>query len=257
MQSAASDYAAQLRARRTAESRRSGSAALPWIPWLIRQGLGSSRRPTVAAVRSPCRLVLRRCARAMPADGRAHGHSRRARLDRRRGSGLVSTALDYARFCQLLLNGGELDGVRLSRKTIDLMTADHLPNRHPSALRGHGSGLRPPPGRERDIGSSSGTRECFGDARVPCRLTVGPRWAFPAGPGRTAGAGAGRFHGTRLRTLLPTVAETRRRTRRRAAFAQDHRPDDRRSPSEFGILLALLRTWVRASASTRSRTRYR
>lgn len=44
------------------------------------------------------------------------------------GSGLVSTALDYARFCQLLLNGGELDGVRLvSRKTIDLMTADHLP----------------------------------------------------------------------------------------------------------------------------------
>ncbi|HET9533725.1 MAG TPA: serine hydrolase domain-containing protein [Mesorhizobium sp.] len=44
------------------------------------------------------------------------------------GSGLVSTALDYARFCQLLLSGGELDGVRLiSRKTIDLMTADHLP----------------------------------------------------------------------------------------------------------------------------------
>jgi CubicO group peptidase (beta-lactamase class C family) len=43
------------------------------------------------------------------------------------GGGLVSTAADYARFCQLLLNGGELDGVRLvSRKTIDLMTADHL-----------------------------------------------------------------------------------------------------------------------------------
>jgi CubicO group peptidase (beta-lactamase class C family) len=44
------------------------------------------------------------------------------------GAGLVSTALDYARFCQLFLNGGQLDGVRLvSRKTVELMTADHLP----------------------------------------------------------------------------------------------------------------------------------
>ena len=37
------------------------------------------------------------------------------------GSGLVSTASDYARFVQMLLNGGELDGVRiLSPKTVDL-----------------------------------------------------------------------------------------------------------------------------------------
>jgi CubicO group peptidase (beta-lactamase class C family) len=44
------------------------------------------------------------------------------------GGGMVSTAADYARFCQFLLNGGELDGVRLvSRKTIELMTSDHLP----------------------------------------------------------------------------------------------------------------------------------
>jgi len=44
------------------------------------------------------------------------------------GGGMVSTASDYARFCQFLLNGGELDGVRLvSRKTIELMTANHLP----------------------------------------------------------------------------------------------------------------------------------
>ena len=41
---------------------------------------------------------------------------------------MVSTASDYARFCQMLLNGGELDGVRLlSRKTIELMTSQHLP----------------------------------------------------------------------------------------------------------------------------------
>ena len=43
------------------------------------------------------------------------------------GGGLASTAMDYLRFCQMLLNGGELDGVRiLSRKTIELMTSDHL-----------------------------------------------------------------------------------------------------------------------------------
>ena len=43
------------------------------------------------------------------------------------GGGLVSTAGDYARFLQMLLNNGTFDGVRyLSRKTIELMTADHL-----------------------------------------------------------------------------------------------------------------------------------
>jgi CubicO group peptidase (beta-lactamase class C family) len=44
------------------------------------------------------------------------------------GGGLVSTALDYHRFCTMLLNGGELDGARiLGRKTIALMTQNHLP----------------------------------------------------------------------------------------------------------------------------------
>ncbi|MBM3557718.1 MAG: beta-lactamase family protein, partial [Alphaproteobacteria bacterium] len=43
------------------------------------------------------------------------------------GQGMVSTAADYARFAQFLLNKGELDGVRLvSRKTIENMTANHL-----------------------------------------------------------------------------------------------------------------------------------
>jgi CubicO group peptidase (beta-lactamase class C family) len=41
--------------------------------------------------------------------------------------GLYSTAADYVRFCQMLLNGGELDGVRvLGRKTVELMLANHL-----------------------------------------------------------------------------------------------------------------------------------
>jgi len=44
------------------------------------------------------------------------------------GGGMVSTASDYARLCQLFLNGGILDGVRLlSPKTVDLMTSNHLP----------------------------------------------------------------------------------------------------------------------------------
>ncbi len=43
------------------------------------------------------------------------------------GGGLVSTTMDYARFCQMLLNGGTLDGVRLvGRKTLELMASDHL-----------------------------------------------------------------------------------------------------------------------------------
>jgi CubicO group peptidase (beta-lactamase class C family) len=43
------------------------------------------------------------------------------------GGGMLSTAGDYARFSQMLLNGGDLDGVRiLSPKTVALMTSDQL-----------------------------------------------------------------------------------------------------------------------------------
>ncbi len=45
------------------------------------------------------------------------------------GGGLVSTVSDYMAFCRMLLNGGSLGGQQvLSRKTIELMTANHLPN---------------------------------------------------------------------------------------------------------------------------------
>ena len=61
------------------------------------------------------------------------------------GGGLVSTASDYMRFCQMMLNGGELDGVRLlSRKSVELMTANHLTKeliRQGSMTKGHGFGL--------------------------------------------------------------------------------------------------------------------
>jgi CubicO group peptidase (beta-lactamase class C family) len=46
------------------------------------------------------------------------------------GAGAASTATDYLRFTQMLLNGGHLDGTRvLSRPTVELMTSDHLGTR--------------------------------------------------------------------------------------------------------------------------------
>ncbi|MBS0546911.1 MAG: beta-lactamase family protein [Proteobacteria bacterium] len=71
------------------------------------------------------------------------------------GGGMVSTAADYARFLQMFAGGGQLDGVRIiSRKSIDLMTANHLPPDikmgddmyrfealEPSARMGQGFGL--------------------------------------------------------------------------------------------------------------------
>lgn len=45
------------------------------------------------------------------------------------GGGLLSTTNDYYRFCQMLRNGGELDGARLlGPRTLALMTANHLPD---------------------------------------------------------------------------------------------------------------------------------
>ncbi len=54
-----------------------------------------------------------------------------ARPDERKhfsgGGGLYSTVADYARLCQMLLNGGKLDGVRLlSRKTVEAMTTNSI-----------------------------------------------------------------------------------------------------------------------------------
>lgn len=56
------------------------------------------------------------------------------------GAGLVSTARDYAKFGQMLLNGGTLDGARLlSPKTIELMTASHTADLPGSGLIGGGA----------------------------------------------------------------------------------------------------------------------
>jgi CubicO group peptidase (beta-lactamase class C family) len=58
------------------------------------------------------------------------------------GGGLVSTATDYMRFCQMLLNGGQLDGVRiLSPLTVELMRTNVLAPSVPILAPGAGFGL--------------------------------------------------------------------------------------------------------------------
>lgn len=80
------------------------------------------------------------------------------------GAGTVSTAMDFARFAQMLLNGGEIDGVRLiSPRTLSFMTSDHLGplgNRDDALYvpgRGYGQGfdfyIRLYPGRATFLGN--------------------------------------------------------------------------------------------------------
>jgi CubicO group peptidase (beta-lactamase class C family) len=90
------------------------------------------------------------------------------------GGGLVGTLDDYARFCQMLLNGGELDGVRiLGRPTVELMRTNHL---------GDGRELR-------DVALPNGYGEVGFDGSG-FGLTV----AVGLGPAATAGVGpAGDF----------------------------------------------------------------
>ncbi len=59
------------------------------------------------------------------------------------GAGLLSTAADYLRFCQMMLNEGELDGVRLlGRKTVELISMNHIPEDwQPLWRSGSGFGL--------------------------------------------------------------------------------------------------------------------
>ena len=58
------------------------------------------------------------------------------------GAGLLSTATDYARFLQMLVNGGELDSVRiLGPKTIELMTSNAVGTLHNEGRSGFGLGF--------------------------------------------------------------------------------------------------------------------
>ena len=60
------------------------------------------------------------------------------------GGGLVTSTRDYWRFCQMMLNGGELDGIRiLGRKTVELMTMNHLPDNSELTSRALGRWVDP------------------------------------------------------------------------------------------------------------------
>ena len=77
------------------------------------------------------------------------------------GGGLMSTAHDYARFLQCLMNGGELDGQRLlSPHTLAFMTADHLGAGVP-----HADNPLLPPGHGFGLGFA--VRTALGEASVP------------------------------------------------------------------------------------------
>ncbi len=94
------------------------------------------------------------------------------------GGGLFSTAGDYARFAQMLLNGGTLDGHRiLGRKTVELMTANHLvtlPNNQ-AATRQKGFGLgvevTTDPG-QLSVPSSLGQFGWYGAATTYCQIDL-------------------------------------------------------------------------------------
>ena len=58
------------------------------------------------------------------------------------GAGIVSTARDYARFLQMILDRGEIDGVRiLSPRSVDLMTSNQIPEIYSQSGRGFGLGF--------------------------------------------------------------------------------------------------------------------
>ena len=85
------------------------------------------------------------------------------------GGGLLSTAADYARFAGMLLNGGEVAGVRLlSRKSVQLMTSNHLPAGLDYGPRTADLGIAAPlPALGQGYGLGLGVRECAGLSPVP------------------------------------------------------------------------------------------
>jgi CubicO group peptidase (beta-lactamase class C family) len=92
------------------------------------------------------------------------------------GAGIFSTAGDFARFAQMLLNGGTLDGKRiLGRKTVELMTANHalaLPNNQAATRqKGFGFGVEVTTDLGRlSVPSSIGQFGWYGAATTYCQI---------------------------------------------------------------------------------------
>ena len=86
------------------------------------------------------------------------------------GGGLAGTAPDYLRFCQMLLNGGELDGVRiLAPKTVAHMASDHLPPdvQYGETSRARFGALAPVPEMGYGFGLGFAVRKAQGMSPVP------------------------------------------------------------------------------------------
>ena len=86
------------------------------------------------------------------------------------GGGAVATAADYLRFCQMLLNGGELDGVRLlAPKTVAHMASDHLaPDiAYSATTRSRFGALAPVPEMGHGFGLGFAVRTAQGRSPVP------------------------------------------------------------------------------------------
>jgi len=92
------------------------------------------------------------------------------------GAGLVSTVGDYARFCQMLLNHGELDGVRvLKASTVELMFQNHLLHVTQGPVRSYGLGGASDPNGVYKWGGAAGT-EFWVDSKNDCFIVFMVQW---------------------------------------------------------------------------------
>jgi CubicO group peptidase (beta-lactamase class C family) len=106
------------------------------------------------------------------------------------GAGFLSTAPDYARFLQMLLNGGSLDGRRiLSRKTVEMMTSNHAGNLfRPGTGMGLGvsvvtdNGARGEPGSEGEFGWGGAYHSTYWVDPKEQLVVVHLTQTIPAGP---------------------------------------------------------------------------
>ncbi|MGD0414360.1 MAG: serine hydrolase domain-containing protein [Terriglobales bacterium] len=89
------------------------------------------------------------------------------------GAGLVSTAADYARFCQMMLDGGKVGNTRLlSRKSVELMTQDQLGKISSDQGFGLGFGIN---GVKKPLSELGSTGECYWGGFFYTEFSIDPK----------------------------------------------------------------------------------